>query len=510
MKNLILLFALFIWSVETVFPQVPAFPGAEGGGMYTTGGRGGKVYYVNTLEDNMTGNPDKKEGSFRWCLEQDGTKTILFKISGTIHLQRPLRITKGDLTIAGQSAPGDGICIGGHSVSIDADNVIIRFLRFRVGDDKLPPQEASGTDGLGGRKFRNVIIDHCSISWSTDECSSFYDCRNFTLQWSIISESLRLSKHPKGPHGYGGIWGGTNSSFHHNLLAHHDSRNPRLGPSLNALPWVETIDIRNNVIYNWVANTLYGGEAMNVNIVNNYYKQGPATPVGLVSGRVVAIDKDTRQSDKPRYQVWGRFFIEGNIFDRKDKFSESATQDNWNNGVYNQFSSGYGVVSEEEKREMKMDKPFYVTPVTTHSAKEAYEKVLDFAGASFQRDEIDRRIVKETRTGTATFIGKSKYNGYGTDYPGSDFNWKSKDYPKPGIIDSQNDLRPENADKNWSLYPQLRQGEVPVDSDEDGIPDGWLETNYPGKKAHQVNKEGYTYLEVYLNSLVQDITDNQN
>lgn len=508
MKKTLFLFGLVLISLH-ITSQVPAFPGAEGGGMFATGGRGGDVYYVNTLADDMAGNPEKKEGSFRWCLEQEGTKTVLFKVSGTIHLQKPLRITKGNLTIAGQSAPGDGICLADHSVTVGADNIIIRFLRFRVGDDKLTPKEAGGTDGLGGGRFRDVIIDHCSVSWSTDECSSFYDCHNFTLQWSIISESLRLSKHPKGPHGYGGIWGGTNSSFHHNLLAHHDSRNPRLGPSLKALPLVETIDVRNNVIYNWVANTFYGGEAMNVNIVNNYYKQGPATPIGLVGGRVVAIDKDMNQKDKPRYQIWGKFFIDGNVFDRNDEYSQEATKDNWNKGVYNQFSTGYGKITDEEKGEMRMDKPFPVTPITTHPAKKAYEKVLEYAGASFIRDEIDLRIIEETRSGTATFVGKSKYNGYGTDYPGNNFNWKSKEYPKPGIIDSQNDLKPENSGADWSAYPLLKQGEVLPDSNGDGIPDGWFEANYPDKQAYQVNKDGYTYLEVYLNGLVQHITDNQ-
>lgn len=509
MKKLILLF-IGLLSIYSIKAQIPAFPGAEGGGMYTTGGRSGTVYYVNTLDDNETGNSSTKEGSLRWCLKQSGAKTILFKVSGTIRLNKQLKITEGNLTIAGQSAPGDGICIADYPVQVAADNVIIRYLRFRMGDEKISVGEADGADALNGRYFKNVIVDHCSMSWSTDECVSFYDCENFTMQWCIISESLRLSKHDKGPHGYGGIWGGTNATFHHNLLAHHDSRNPRLGPGQTARPHTETVDIRNNVIYNWVSNSCYGGEAMNVNLINNYYKPGPSTPTGSKRGRILSPDKETSKTSSQRYDIWGQFYIDGNVVDGTDTHSVNATKDNWTYGVYNQFHSSYGTVSEEEKESMCMNKPFAINDVTTHTADIAYEKVLNYAGASLNRDDQDKRIVKETQTGTAPFVGLSIYNGYGTDYPGSSVDWKSKNYPKAGIIDSQNDLKPDNAGADWSAWPGLKQEGSVTDSDRDGIPDNWLATNYPGKSANDKNEEGYTYLEVYLNNLVKKITDEQN
>lgn len=488
----------------TVRSQTPAFPGAEGGGMYATGGRGGAVYSVNTLEDNEHGNKSTREGSLRWCLKQPGSKTVLFKVSGTIRLNKPLRIGEDNLTLAGQSAPGDGICLADYPVAIDASNVIIRYIRFRMGDEKVTPEEAGGADALNGKYFENVIIDHCSVSWCTDECASFYDCKNFTLQWCIISESLRLSKHFKGPHGYGGIWGGVNSTFHHNLLAHHESRNPRLGMGVTpkALPLEEATDLRNNVIYNWSMNSCYGGEAMRVNLVNNYYKPGPATPQGKVSARIVAIDKDVDHKESLRYNLWGKFYIHGNVVAGTDKYAQATNKDNWNNGVYNQFSEKYGTLSEKEKKDLRADKPFETGPVTTQPAEEAYRLVLASAGASLYRDAVDARIVEEVRTGTTTFTGKSDRNGYTNNYPGSDVNWKSKDYPKPGIIDSQNDLRPEKASGNRSAWPELKQAPVPVDNNADGIPDGWLDTNYPGKKATDTNEQGYTYLEVYLNELV--------
>ncbi len=507
--------------------QTPSFPGAEGHGRYATGGRGGTVYYVNNLTDINSGNNTIREGSLRWCLNQSGTKTILFKVSGTIMLTSNLSISKGNVSIVGQSAPGDGVCIAGFPVSISANNVIIRYLRFRMGQEFIT--SADGADVMGSRGYSNFMVDHCSMSWSTDECVSIYGNTNTTLQWCIISESLRLAKHSKGPHGYGGIWGGRNASFHHNLMANNDSRTPRFGPATNTMG-VDTTDMRNCVIYNWAGVGCYGAEAMKVNIVNNYYKPGPAT--GSTRARICAIDKKTGlpTSDGfyPINNVWGKFYIDGNVVDASTSISSTdkalcnnATADNWTYGVYNQINSAYSI-SSAEKAALKMSTPFPTSVVTTHTAQKAYEKVLAYAGCSLHRDSHDTRIINETSTGTAAYKGLSIYNGLGSvTYPagtviGSEtltvettIDWKSTSYPKKGLIDSEKDIKPAGAPADWTAWPMLAGGTAVTDTNIDGIPDGWLESNYPGKTAVDKNEEGYTYLEVYLNDIVKTITEDQ-
>lgn len=459
-------FSLMFFFNFVSIAQTPAFPGAGGGGMFTTGGRGGTVYYVNSLEDSNTGSTVTKEGTLRWCLGQAGTRTILFKVSGLIALSSKLSITKGNVTIAGQTAPGDGICIKNYDVTVDADNVIIRFIRFRMGDEKNVE-----SDAIWGRYKNNIMIDHCSMSWSVDECSSFYSNNNFTMQWCLLAESLRVSIHDKGTHGYCGLWGGKNATFHHNLLAHHDSRNPRFnGWKRSGLSYSnpfdeERMDFRNNVVYNWGSKTGYGGEAMGkYNVVNNYYKAGPGTTTSSKT-QMIQVDIDASASYYPRY---GRFYISGNYL-----FGYPSITQNNRLGVKN--NSGQILDS------CLVNIPYAINPILQHTAEKAFEKVLNFAGASLKKDAIDSRISNEALNGTTTYTG-------------------SKGGTK-GLIDTQTDVG------GWPVYNSTV---APVDTDIDGIPDGWLDLNFAGKKATDLNQEGYTYLEVYLNSLVAGITEEQS
>ncbi|MGO4710662.1 pectate lyase [Chryseobacterium sp. 2TAF14] len=443
-----------------------SFPGAEGFGRYTTGGRGGNVLFVTKLSD------DGSEGTLRYALEQKGAKYIVFKTGGTIYLESPLKIKEGNVTILGQTAPGDGITIANYETFVAADNVIIRFLRFRMGDQK----KFEG-DALGARFIKDLIVDHCSMSWSTDETVSIYVNENTTLQWCVIAESLRNSAHQKGAHGYGGIAGGKFASFHHNIYANHDSRNPRLGEYAGSkFALTDLTDFRNNVIYNWGHNNVYGGEGMNVNIVNNYYKPGPAT---MTPKRIVAIDKNEKPETEV-YNIWGKYYISGNV----SEGNPEVTADNWNLGVFNQMKESYKL-TEEDKNSIKINQPHDIqNNIKTDSPKNAYEKILKIGGASLVRDAVDLRVLKEVKNGTFTYNGSL----------GS----------KNGIIDSQKDV---------GGFPDLKQGKTLLDSDNDGMPDEWEKKhNLDPKKANANGRDldkNYDNIEVYSHSMVQDIITKQ-
>ncbi|GEN78170.1 pectate lyase family protein [Chryseobacterium hagamense] len=446
--------------------EVPGFPGAEGFGKYTSGGRGGKVYTVTKLSD------DGSEGTLRYALNQKGPRYIVFKTGGTIYLESPLKIKEGHVTIAGQTAPGDGITVANYETFIAADDVIIRYLRFRMGNLK----KFEG-DALGARFVKNLMIDHCSMSWSTDETVSLYANENTTLQWCIISESLRNSVHQKGSHGYGGIAGGKNASFHHNLYAHHDSRNPRLGEYAGSrFALTDLTDFRNNVIYNWGHNSLYGGEGMNVNIISNYYKPGPAT---RTEQRIVAIDKN-ENPEAEVYNQWGKYYIHGNLIKGNPEISE----DNWTQGVFAQMKPSYNL-TEKDKNSIRMSSPHDIqNNVYTDSPEKAYEKMLQIGGASLVRDAVDLQVLKDVKSGNYAHKGS---NG-----------------STRGIIDSQNDA---------GGFPELRQGNPLSDSDNDGMPDEWeirnrLNPNISDAIGRDLDKN-YDNIEVYFNELVKKITDRQ-
>lgn len=469
------------------FDSAPAFPGAEGFGRYTTGGRGGAVYHVTTLED--TGD----KGSFRWACNQKGKRTIVFDVSGTIYLTSELRLRNGDVSILGQTAPGDGICIADYPFVIGASNVIIRFMRFRLGNYNVANHEG---DGLGGMDQANIVVDHCSVSWSIDECLSVYGSRNISVQWNIVSQSLVNSGHSKGAHGYGGNWGGSGASYHHNLMAHHTSRTPRLGPR----PGTQTderMDMRNNVIYNWGGNGCYGGEGMNVNIVNNYYKPGPGTLTRsmTIQRRIAAPGIRTSEytghnTSNPNqwdvmWHVWGKYYVVGNV---NTRFSD-VTNDNWTYGVYNQIdaSGNDGTYTQATKDTMRIDAPISYGYVTTHTADKAYEKVVEYAGASYKRDSHDAYIADDVRNGVASHCA-----------PGT----------TTGFIDNQDQA---------GGWPELASTAAPVDTDGDGMPDEWEKENgLDPNNADDRNKYNldsrryYTNLEVYCNSLVEDLVKAQN
>lgn len=532
---------------NAVADNLPAFPGAEGFGRYTTGGRGGAVYHVTKLDD------DGSEGTFRWACNKSGTRTIVFDVSGTIYLKSTLQLKRGNVTIAGQTAPGDGICIADFPFEISSDNVIIRFMRFRLGNRHVDKHEG---DGLGGMDRKNIIVDHCSISWSIDECLSVYGSKNITLQWNIVSQSLKKSGHSKGAHGYGGNWGGSGASYHHNLLAHHDSRVPRLGPR----PGTQTderMDLRNNVMYNWGGNGCYGGEGMTVNIAYNYYKPGPTTlklkgerkyrlaAPGIrtvdyclnkstiaynyktltgvsvtdkdvsgsfdgtnsyvtIKGTKYLIDMTTNKIDvdgkqmtiawndwKKMLHTWGHYYVYGNYNPNYDNMNK----DNFKYGVSDQIDKSGNDNTYPGDDAIKLTTPMTFEGVTTHTAQDAYDRVLAYAGASLHRDWVDEQMVNDTKNGVAAATGSGNTGG---------------------IINSQDDNKPAGAGSDWSAWPNLvTDTSINVtDTDGDGIPDYWEDANGLDKNnkadGNQTDAEGYTNLERYMNSLVADIMTKEN
>lgn len=471
-------YALFkIPAYEDAHRQALAFPGAEGGGMFTTGGRGGKVIHVTNLNDSGT-------GSLRAALTESGARTIVFDVAGVIELNSGLNISKGDVTIAGQTAPGDGICIRNFSTRVNASNVIIRFVRFRMGDEKK-----NEGDAIWGRYFENIILDHCSMSWCTDECASFYANRNFTMQWCVIAESLRNSIHGKGKHGYGGIWGGRDASFHHNLLAHHDSRNPRIDHPQIYGNYVEThrgnVDYRCNAVYNWGSNHTYGGENGWFNIVNNYYKPGPAS-----SDRKYFVDAyGSYTKDGTVYaDRYPEMYLSGNLHTGHQDLDDTPSSVYWHNG------QSYGNYNMLLKAALPLEGPsgedIYTT---THSAALSFDRICAYAGASLVRDAVDERICSDALAGTASF------NDGGNGSTG-------------GMIDTQ------TAVGGWPEY-KAADSEIAgcKDSDGDGMPD-WFEDQFKLDKADSTDGNAktldpyarYTNLEMYLHYLVRDIVDVQN
>jgi pectate lyase len=443
---------------ESIHKQI-AFPGAEGFGKYTTGGRGGKVFIVSNLNDDG-------DGSFRKAVVAKEPRIVVFAISGTIHLASLLTI-KSDITIAGQTAPGDGICLADYPVILAGDNIIVRFLRFRMGDknQRGGMKDGNGSDdAFGGTHRKNMIIDHCSMSWSTDEVFSVYAGDSTTLQWNLISEPLNYSYHFETGdkdyehHGYGAIWGGRHSSFHHNLFAHCNSRTPRFDGIRN-IP-EENCDFTNNVIYDWGHNNVYAGEGGNYNIINNYYKYGPSTNEN-VKFRIA------NPWSKPPSIDFGKWYVKGNYVDG----SPSVSKNNWD-GVA--LEKG----TEQDKKSLLINQRFLSIEVKTQSAIEAYQSVLEKVGANLKRDTLDQRIIGDVKNRAGRLIDVQGGYPHGTAY-----------------------------ELTVNAWPVLKSVPAPKDSDADGMPDDWEKKNGLNPNdandalGYKLNKD-YTNIEAYINSLV--------
>lgn len=501
--------------------EIPAFPGAEGFARYTTtGGRGANgattVYHVTNLNDSGT-------GSLREALKKSGPKTIVFDVSGYIDLKSDLEVTS-NTTIAGQTAPGNGITLRYYTVTLTkCDNVIIRFLRFRRSQVK---NVNDGADTTWGRYHKNIILDHCSMSWSIDELASFYDNRNFTMQWCMLAEGLN-SGHDKGDHSYGGIWGGKPASFHHNFIAHVNNRAPRFNGArynwsgydktvyANAIQ-AERVDFRNCVMYNWGnGNGCYGGPGGGyINMVNNYFKAGPGTK-NTTRVTQISFSDSSNGGDNPFPNYSSRYYIHGNyvtaagsaaenydwkgvIYDKKnvingEYYMQDASHYYGDDQTYVQDGNGVDCIK------IKLDSPVDAGEVTTHSAQKAYEKVLAYSGASLFRDACDVRYVDEAANGTTTY--NSSHAGVA------------------GIIDEVNDPSSSEQVSTTASFPELTSETRPADfdTDGDGMPDAWEVANglNPNDASdatlYTIDGKGwYTNLEVYLNSLVEDIVKAQN
>ncbi|MBO5278198.1 MAG: hypothetical protein J6B06_01730 [Lachnospiraceae bacterium] len=436
--------------------KVPAFPGAEGGGKYASGGRGGDVYVVTSLEDSG-------EGTLRYGIETapENGRIIVFNVGGTIHLKSTLSFKgKKNITIAGQTAPGDGITIAGYDTNIsNSENIILRFLRFRVGTENLL-QGGDSLDALWGRDNDTFMIDHCSFSWSTDETLSTYRGKNGTVQWCLVSESLTVSGHSKGRHGYGGIWGGDNTVFQYNLMTNHTSRNPRIGGGSMTDPTKElsyaTVQLSNNVIYNYGYYICYGGGFAHTNYINNYIKPGPGTRENL-SNLLITIGESKKD---------GGFYIEGNILEGNDMI----TADN-KLGI-DEDAEGY--LAEEIYQAEAFDEIGMV------SAKDCYELVLARAGATYPvRDAVDARVVAQVMSGTGSYI---------------------------------------NSQDEVGGYPAVTVArDADFDTDHDGLPDEWeklhglnpLDASDSALIANETDSSradyGYAWIELYCNELVDAV-----
>ena len=432
--------------------KIPAFPGAQGGGMYSFGGRGGKVFVVTNLNDDGP-------GSFREALEAGGPRIVVFNVSGIVRLKDRIRVRAPYITIAGSTAPGDGVCIAGQTVELETHDVIVRHMRFRRGETWVGDRN----DSLGGNPTGNIMIDHVSASWGLDECMSMYrhmyqppsggkelklPTVNISIQNSIFSEALNTYNHA-----FGSTLGGLNSTFYRNLWACNTGRNPSVG-------MYGDFTFANNVLFNWKHRTVDGGDHRSMfNIINNYFKPGPTTPKDEPIG--YRILKPESERSKTVVDHFGKAYVTGNVVEGNEK----VTKDNWDGGVQPDSKAPVS----EMLPQIRTNTPFAHAPLDIQSAEKAYDYVLAHAGATLpKRDPVDTRIVGMVRSGKVTY--------------------------KDGIITDIN---------QGGGYPEYK-GEPYKDSDGDGMPDDWekkygLNPNDPSDAAGDLNGDGYSNIEEFIN-----------
>ena len=482
--------------------KIPAFPGAEGGGMYTFGGRGGKVLTVTNLNDDGP-------GSFRWACEQGGARIVVFNVSGIIRLKSPIYVRAPYITIAGQTAPGDGVIIAGESFQVDTHDVIVRHMRFRRGETKVTYRE----DSFGGNPVGNIMIDHCSCEWGLDENISFYrhmfdlndgkakrktPTVNVTIQNTISAKALDTWNHA-----FGSTIGGENTTFMRNLWADNTGRNPSIG-------WAGVFNFVNNVVYNWVHRTADGGEFKSMfNFINNYYKPGPLTPKESLVGHRI-IKAESRSEGLFPFKQFGRVFANGNIMEGYPEI----TKDNWNGGI--QVDDHNAEIDETVKALMRSSEPFSMPFITIMDTRGAFQWVLNYAGATIPcRDIVDQRICEEVRTGKAYYVEdyekKVKDNPYGdmwglhkrSQNEEGLFKYRrlSKDSYKDGIITDP---------RQMGGYPEYSKWKPWKDTDGDGMPDEWeiengLNPNDPSDAVKDCTGDGYTNIEKYINDIPTNV-----
>ena len=477
--------------------KIPAFPGAEGGGMFTFGGRGGKVLTVTNLND-------AGPGSFRWACEQGGARIIVFNVSGNIVLKTPIIVRAPYITIAGQTAPGEGVMISGESFQVDTHDVIVRHMRFRRGNTHVWYRE----DSFGGNPVGNIMIDHCSCEFGLDENISFYrhmfdlhdgkpkrkvPTVNVTIQNTISAKALDTWNHA-----FGSTIGGENSTFMRNLWADNTGRNPSIG-------WGGVFNFVNNIVYNWVHRTADGGEYSTMNnFINNYYKPGPLTQKNSVAHRIVK--SESRSQGLFPWPQYGRVYAAGNIVEG----NEVVTKDNWNGGVQiGDKDLKNGKMPEDIKALMRSDEPFAMPYIKILPSENTFENVLNDVGAMIPtRDVVDERIIHEVRTGEVYYAKKlPKKNPYGDMWGLADESKNDegtfkhrrldKDSYKLGII---TDICQVGG------FPKYKKVKPYVDTDGDGMPDEWeiangLNPNDPGDANKDCTGDGYTNIEKYINGI---------